>query len=39
MGGVLSTYGEMRNTKFWLEILKGRDYSEDIVLDGNHTVM
>jgi len=26
--------GEMRNSVFWLEDLKGRDYSEDLGVDG-----
>jgi len=36
MGGTCSTH-DMRR-KFWLENLKGRDYSEDIGVDGRITL-
>jgi hypothetical protein len=35
MGGHVVRMGEMRmHTKFWSENLKGRDYSEDLGVDG-----
>jgi hypothetical protein len=33
-GGACSSHGEMRNTIFWLENLKGRDHLEDLDVDG-----
>jgi hypothetical protein len=34
MGNSCSAHGEMRNTKFWLENLKGRHHSDDLGADG-----
>jgi hypothetical protein len=35
MGGSCRTHGEMRNAyKYWSEKLKGRDYTEDLSIDG-----
>jgi hypothetical protein len=34
MGGACSTHGEMQiYTKFWSENLKGKDYSEHLVVE------
>jgi hypothetical protein len=34
MDGHVICMGEMRNTKYWLKNLKGRDHMEDLVVNG-----
>jgi hypothetical protein len=34
MGGACTTHGENIHTIFWSENLKGRNHSEDLVVDG-----